>query len=313
MRVFFALILLLLAGCDMNTPEDVREAVQRLADREAPAPLPELSLPLLAEDGVRQYEVFLSSGGAEQVWIALPAVEENATTDAEPMPCAVLLPLSMDRSLGGHLGAEDWDQLLLFARMGVAAVAFDVPGGFGAEASEAAVQAEMARYIESDGGLRTARQVLEFVRTRIPGIDPERVWVLGEGTAGTLALHLAGRDNRVSAVVAFDPVVDMLALIEEEEALGAALQGNPELREFLRKQSVFADLETMRCPLLLYHDAFRHGKNFADIDRLYLEGLRREKDVTLIDTINVDPAHAGLASRVSRSLRWLETAGMSKK
>ena len=43
MRVFFffVLILLLPAGCDMNTPEDVREAVQRLADREAPAPLPE--------------------------------------------------------------------------------------------------------------------------------------------------------------------------------------------------------------------------------------------------------------------------------
>lgn len=313
MRVFFffVLILLLPAGCDMNTPEDVREAVQRLADREAPAPLPELGRPFVAEDGVRQYEVFLSSDKVEQFWIALPA-EKNAT-NATSMPCALLLPLSMDRALGGHLEAEDWEQMLLFARLGVAAVAFDVPGGFSAEASEAVVQAEIARYLESDGGLRTARQALEFVRTRIPGIDPERLWVLGEGAAGTLGLRLAGRDNRVRAVVAFDPVVDMSALAEEEETLSAALHNNPELGDFLRKHSVIADLETMRCPLLLYHDAFRHEENFAAIDQLYLEGLRREKDVTLIDTIDVDPDHAGPASRVSRSLRWLETVGKSEK
>lgn len=313
MKILFALVLLLFVGCDMNTPEDVRETVQRLGDREASPPLPELSLPFLAEDGVRQYEVFLSQGGVEQVWIALPAVDENATTHVNLMPCALLLPLSMDRTLGGHLGAEDWEQLLLFARAGVAAVAFDVPGGFSVETSEAAVQSEIERYLESDGGLRTARQVLDFVLARLSGVDAQRLWVLGEGSGGTLALRLAGRDSRVDAVVAFDPVVDLLALAEEEEPLDGAFQANPKLKEFLQKQVLLADLENMRCPVLLYHDAFRHGKNFENINYLYLEGLRREKDMTMIDTVNVDPAHAGLASRVSRSLRWLESMSIPKQ
>ena len=202
-------------------------------------------------------------------------------------------------------------QLLLFVRSGLAAAAFDVPGAWVEGSSLPMMQAEMERYMADDGGLRTARQVLDVVLARLPEADPARLWVLGEGAAGTLALRLAGRDARIKAVVAFDPVSDMLALAGMEE-LAPAFQASPGLKDFLRKQSLQEALDRLRCPVLLFHDAFRHEKNFEDIDHLYLEALRLQKDVSMIDTLNVDPAHAGLASRTSRSLRWLESLNSPK-
>ena len=308
MRIFLVAVLLLF-GCDMNTPEDVIEVVNRVTGQEEPAPLPELGPPLLIEDGVRLYEL-LTSQETEQIWIALPPAGENALSDGA-IPCVLLPPLAMDRALGGRLGSEDLDQLLLFARSGVAAAAFDVPGAWVEGSSPSMVQAEMERYMADDGGLRTARQVLDVVLARLPEADPARLWVLGEGAAGTLALRLAGRDARIKAVVAFDPVSDMLALAGMEE-LAPAFQASPGLKDFLRKQSLQEALDRLRCPVLLFHDAFRHEKNFEDIDHLYLEALRLQKDVSMIDTLNVDPAHAGLASRTSRSLRWLESLNHPK-
>ena len=59
MRIFLVAVLLLF-GCDMNTSEDVIEAVNRVTGQEEPAPLPELGPPLLIEDGVRLYELLTS-------------------------------------------------------------------------------------------------------------------------------------------------------------------------------------------------------------------------------------------------------------
>lgn len=68
-------------------------------------------------------------------------------------------------------------------------------------------------------------------------------------------------------------------------------------------------LERLRCPLLLYHDTVIHGGNFESLDRFYVRNAFVIKEVTMIDTLDVNPDHAGLGLRTSRTLAWFKGLG----
>jgi hypothetical protein len=302
MKALFLVLLLALGGCDMSSPQDLRDMIGRIVGDKVVA-TPELGNATVLEGGIAWYEtqIVQPDGYSLRVWSAIPSGEGE-------IPVLIWLPTSMAWKIGGRLGPEDREQMLLFARAGVGVVGVDVPGGWEDNATLDELGQEVDRFMKSQGGVETGKATLDFVQTRLPRVDPARTWVSGEGPAGTLALLLAQADRRVRAVVAFDPVTDMAAYAASEE-VRFLVHLRPDLKGNLSLRSPMAGLERLRCPLLLYHDTVIHGGNFESLDLFYMQCLRYQKEVTMIDTLDVNPDHAGLGLRTSRTLAWLKSLG----
>lgn len=297
-------LILALVGCDMPTVQEIRNMMYRVAGLEAPT-VPNIGNATILADGIRWSEGSFVQGNATliRIWTAFPASKGKN-------PCLLWAPGSMGLKLGGRLDSEDREQMLLFARAGVGVVAFDVPGYWEDDATLDELGQAIDVFMAMEGGVDTARIVLDFIQTRLPRTDASRIWVGGEGVAGTLALLLAQQDRRIQAVLAFDPVTDMTAHVESQD-MGFLIHVRPALEQFLLGHSPWEGVEHLRCPVLLYHDASRYGAAFEALHRFYMECLRWQKDVTMMDLDAVDavPVESGRRLRTTRSLSWLRKLG----
>ena len=269
---------------------------------------PELGEPRMLAQGVRWYELTLSgtnTAAPDRIWVALPRGEER-------VGCVFMAPLAMTDKLGGRLDDEDHENLLLFARLGVAAVGFDVPGIWVGNATLDEVGLELDRYMSSEGGVIPGLRALDFVRHAVPRVDAGKVWAVGAGMGGALALRLAERDTRIRAVVGFDPVPD-LAEAAASEDMAFLIQLRPVLKDFLGRHSPLEGLDTLACPLLLYHDPSTGEDSRRALDRFYLECLRRQKDVTLMEALDADLPDATLQIRAARATEWLGNLNLSER
>lgn len=297
-------LVLLLAGCDQSPVADARDYVSRLFGR-SDIVLPPLGPASIGEDGIAWHHASSDHNGTvTQLMIALPDA-------VGPFPVVLWAPLSMNWKLGGELGQEDQQQMYLFASAGVGVVAYSVPGGWEDNATLDQLEAALDRFMDADGGLTSGLVALEFAAANIPGGDADRIWSSGDGLGGTLALRLAQADRRVRAVVAFDPVTDMASVASSED-MSFLAHLRPGLRDFIISISPRSGLDRLQCPVLLYHDTLGHEQNFPSLSDFYLECLRRQKDVFLMDNIGIDPEYTGYSLRTSRAMQWLEGLGREK-
>lgn len=294
-------VALLLVGCEQNAVSDIREVISSLLGQ-SKVDLPVLGPASAGDDGIAWHDLVVDQNGTmTRLVVARPAV-------AGPVPVMLWAPLAMNWKLGGE--PEDGDRLQMehLAGAGVAVVAYAVPGGWEDNATLDQLESAIDRFIQADGGLDAARIALEFALAGIPDSDPGRIWSGGQGAAGTLALRLAQTDRRVRAVVAFDPFTDM-ALLAESDDMSFLIHLRPELRDFLISRSPRVGLDRLQCPVLLYHDSLNHEQNFPSLSEFYLDCLRRQKDVFLMDNVGIEPEYTGFGLRTSRTLYWLEGLG----
>ncbi len=292
MRCFVLILILCLAGCESDWSTGL------VGNRES-WPGPELEAPVILDQGVRWHELTVAGNSTiapERIWVSLPPGQNR-------IGCVLMAPASMAGGLGGRLGEADRTQLRLLARLGVAAVGFDVPGAWAENATLDEAGRELDRYMLVNGGVDTGRMVVDFVEKRLPQVDPTRLWAMGDGLSGTLALLLAARDGRIRAVVGFDPVIDMTAFAASEE-MAFPVDLRPALKNFLVAQAPLRRLDSLNIPILLCH-AVTETNNFEPLNRFYLECLRRQKNVTLVETMDLDLPDAVHQIRAARVLEWL--------
>lgn len=299
MKIFLLLALFCFTLCDLDWTTDVLERARIKADLRDAWVGPELENPRILARGVRWYELVGADGdraAPDRIWVALPPGEA-------PVGCVLIPPVSMGATPGGRLEDVDREQLRVYARLGVAAVGFDVPGAWAANASLEDLGQEIDRYLLAAGGIRTGRMVLDFIGKKIQRIDVGKVWAVGEGLGATLALQLAARDGRVRAVIGLDPVTD-LAGFAASEWTAFLTHPRPALKHFLAEHSPRESLAALNCPVLLQHDA-GSGRAHESLGRFYLDCLRHQKTVTLIDIIDVDLPDTARQVRTARAVEWL--------
>ncbi len=308
MRVLVLAAVFFCCACDGNWSETVVERVrERLGHRESWTG-PELDQPRILAQGVRWHELTLSgndTAAPDRIWAALPRGEER-------VGCVLMAPLAMTDKLGGRLDDKDRENLVLFARLGVAAVGFDAPGIWADNATLDEVGRELDRYLSSEGGVSPGRRALDFVQHAVPRVDADKVWAVGAGMGGALALRLAERDTRIRAVVGFDPVPD-LAEAAASEDLAFLVQLRPALKDFLGRHSPLAGLDRLSCPLLLARDPSANKNARKALDRFYLECLRQQKDVTLMESFDADLPDAAPQIRAARITEWLGNLNLSER
>ncbi|HEX5245356.1 MAG TPA: prolyl oligopeptidase family serine peptidase, partial [Tepidisphaeraceae bacterium] len=91
------------------------------------------------------------------------------------------------------------------------------------------------------------------VLSKVPQVDPNRLYAAGHSSAGTMALDLAAADSRIRAVAAYAPATDVVAYWGNHlDDLNRAVPGSAALAS---RVSPIKHVSQFNCPVFIFHAA----------------------------------------------------------
>jgi dienelactone hydrolase len=238
-----------LTGCQPNPNIGAANAavIDLDARDQTPVPLPDLGPAQPIQPGVLFREVTLRRGETPmRLWCYQPARPSQKTS------LVLVPPAGSTCFVGMRMGDGDRAEHYPYVRAGFTVVSFDIDGPV--ENQKRAADSEMfeaaKKFRDARAGLENARTALDFALAKLPGIDPERVYIAGHSSAGTLALQVAEHEPRIKGCVAYAAVIDLVSrLAKVTHLLDHALPG---YAEFLRLSSPKTQGDKLKCPLFLF-------------------------------------------------------------
>lgn len=164
--------------------------------------------PLHGEVVTREFKT--SRGG--KVWVYRPDTAAGKTP--EGAPCVLIAAAGSNLISGKSLSKADAKEHLPYAEAGFVVVAYDVSGDPGRDGDD--IRPSVEAFVASEFGVKDALSALELAMAKVPAINKDRVYSAGHSSAGTLALQVAARTSRISACVAYAPVVDLEGAVGKE-------------------------------------------------------------------------------------------------
>ena len=244
-----ALVSFPLVGCGLKLPDRQQAPPGSLTDSlAAPVEFPDLKPGRMIEPGVRFQEATLQRGGVPmRVWLYTP----------NPMPAKVPLvlvpPAGSTCFIGMETGEGARPEQIPYVKAGFAVATFDIDGNVPnlKSASDSEIARGAREFRAAGAGIANAKAALDFVLAKVPNVDPDRIFIAGHSSAGTLALLFAEHEPRIKACAAYAPVSDvetrLAPLVGQLESWQSGYGG------FLRASSPKSHAEKLQCPLALFH------------------------------------------------------------
>lgn len=222
---------------------------------EIPKDFPKLGPPREIVPGILHYEIslhpgarvdFLPPGHAGKLWLYVP---EEAARTPKSLGCVLLVPSESNFISGAKLSPADRVEHIPYVKAGFAVLAFEIDDTSRSPAQRRVMPS--LEFLRSRAGLINGRIAIEFLKARVPEIDPDRLYVAGHYAAGTFALLLAEHEPTIRACLAYAPVVDLIDRLHKngfEQLL--ARDGYAELFRYFSPKSRESDLN---CPVFLFN------------------------------------------------------------
>jgi dienelactone hydrolase len=222
--------------------------------------LPELGDSTQLEPGVEFYEVHLPGGGqvgnpltmpghGGKLWLYLPEGDHAPHS----LPCILIAGAGTNLMTGMTLGDGDRPEHLPYVRAGFAVLAYELDGMLPEPkpTNDAGFAPYIRAFVDAEAGLVNMRVAMEFANTRVPAIDPKRIYAAGHSSAATLALLVAENEPRIAACVAFAPVVDVNEHIPApaRQAVSVIVPGADQL---FSRFNPHTGESNINCPLFLF-------------------------------------------------------------
>ena len=158
-------------------------------------------------------------------------------------------------------------------------------------------------FVDAEAGLVNMRVAVAYATTRVPSIDPGRLFAVGHSSAATLALLVAENEPRIAACVAFAPVVDVKEHIptQAQQALGQLVPGADQI---FTRFNPRAGEEKLNCPVFVFValDDQNAQPDRALVDRLTSLG----KSAVLATVPNGGHYEPMIKSGIPQAIRWLK-------
>jgi acetyl esterase/lipase len=279
--------------------------------------MPPLSQPAAGaeiEPGVLFSEVSIQPGSAAgqpqpghrgKLWRYLPKGQHPAGS----LPCILIAGAGSNLITGMDLGDGDRREHLPYARAGFAVVAYEVDGRLpeGAQSNPLLLAEASQAFANAEAGLVNTRVAIEFATTRIPAINPKRLYAVGHSSAATLALLVAENEPRIAGCVAFAPAVDVAQVVPKpiQGALPRIVIGADQLfSRFNPRQNE----SKIACPLFLFYadDDDRFATQVRELgERLKAAG----NPATVSHVASGGHYDSMIQVGVPRAIEWLKSLG----
>jgi dipeptidyl aminopeptidase/acylaminoacyl peptidase len=248
------------------------------------------------EPGVMLHKIG-SSHCDTKLWVYLPDYEPG-----EKLACVFVAPAGTDLLSGVGLAEGDRSEHLPYVKAGYAVVAYEIDGEKPRDASDQRFIQSLNKFRAAKAGVTNARQAIRFAEENLP-IDPDRVYVAGHSSAGTLALQCAWSIPSVKACVAYCPGSDIEAYWRDD--LVWLEDNSTGTKAFIRDINPMSKAETIPCPVFLFASEEDGVASIQDIDRL---AGRMEKNNCKLERLTVptgDHYNAMISQGLPAGIEWL--------
>jgi dipeptidyl aminopeptidase/acylaminoacyl peptidase len=299
--VTFCLATATSAGCRPGPSQgQVGHPTGPVKARVKPATFPELGPSQLIQPGIRFQEATLRRGSIPmRVWYYEP---DQA---AHKLALVIVPPAGSTLFEGMALAEGDRREHFPYVKAGFAVVSFDIDGSV--PNRKTATQADLLQgaqqFRDAQAGLANTQAALDFVLAKVPHINPDRIYIAGHSSAGTLALLAAEYEPRIKACAAYAACTDVEErLAKSTPVLDSAIPG---YREFLRFSSPKTAPERLKCPAFLFHaedDAtvpVRHSTDFAALLQ------KTNPQVTLVTSAKGGHYNPMIREGIPKAIEWL--------
>jgi dienelactone hydrolase len=277
-------------------------------------PLPQPAAGVEIEPGVLFSEVLIQPGSAAgqpqpghrgKLWLYLPKGQQPAGS----LPCILIAGAGSTLITGMDLGEGDRREHLPYARAGFAVLAYELDGRLpdGAHSKPLVLAQASQAFANAEAGLVNTRVAIEFATTRIPAIDPKRLYAVGHSSAATLALLVAENEPRIAACVAFAPAVDVAQVVDQriQASLPQIVSGAD---QFFSRFNPRQNESKIACPLFLFYadDDDRFASQVRELgERLKAAG----KPATVSHVASGGHYDSMIQVGVPRAIEWLKSLG----
>jgi acetyl esterase/lipase len=255
--------------------------------------------------GVVRKEVRLSGdlgepGTQGKLWIYLPAGSHQPGT----LPCVLIGPAGTRMVHGMELGEADQAEHYPYAEQGFAVVAYEIDGSLPNEdPPDNVFRKAYLEFTAASAGVVNARVALQYATSQVPEVDPDRIFVAGHSSAGTIALLCAEHVDGLAGCVAYAPCSDLEGFLAElvdmvEEVL-------PNVRRYMKDSSPMNHLDRLRCPVMVFNAVDDQVVTISESSRFVAQAAAAGGNVTLRTAARGGHYDAMIDEGIREGIAWM--------
>lgn len=230
------------------------------------------------------------------------------------LPCVFEAPAGTNMLHGAGIGsAEESATYLPFLKEGMVTVSYSIDGHlpFGVTPNDGArymqsLAGAYKSFVASDAGVKNGQAAIDYVLSRFPLVDREKIYTWGHSSAATLALLLAAKDPRVKRCIAMAPVTSLKSRLGELVAEPRLKNLFPGIDDYLRTGSPDTYLKSLKCKVFLAHAKDDDNVPFAESQRFVNEHKGQGGDITFLDMPRGGHYTEMLELGMPEAIKWLK-------
>lgn len=224
---------------------------------------------------------------------------------ARSRPCVIIAPPGSDLLSGVFADDKGTAEALRWSAAGYVVIVLHVTIGAQVKDTDAAYQRQAYDWFRlRRAGLSDVENALAFIHQELPQVDPERVAIVGKGSAGTLALLAAESNPAIKACVAFAPCVDV-ALLRKDD-IPRIEPKLPGVAKFCRDSSPINHVDRVQCPLFVFQADDDTVMPLAETVRFVDAAKDKQKVVEFVRVPTGGHDQAVVDEGIPRAMRWLD-------
>jgi dienelactone hydrolase len=221
----------------------------------------------------------------------------------QSLSCILITGAGSNLLSGMQVSEADWPEHIPYVKAGFAVIAYELDGpSWGDEPEE--MREAFDAFQASRAGLVNARNAIEFATTRVPEINPARIYAAGHSSAGSHALLFAAHEPRLAGVIAYAPATDLPKWFGQRLRLVSFVL--PEAVDFVTQSSPSTHAARIKCPAFLFHAEDDQTCEIAD-SRAFAQTLKTQgTDATLATVPTGDHYDSMIDQGIPQAIQWLK-------
>lgn len=226
----------------------------------------------------------------------------------QSLPCVIVASAGTNLLVGNDVPSPQYlKETQPYVEAGFAVLGISLDGEVAdlQKASDAEFSRAYQQFRDAAAGVVNVRNGIEFLTRQVPQVDPNRIFIAGHSSAGTLALLAATYEPRLKGCAAYCPRSDVVAQFRDVLAQPGVDRTLPNLRNFAQQSSPLVQVGRVNCPIFLFHAADDSNVPVTE-SRVFSQVLKNNnKRVDYVEVPNGDHYDSMIQQGIPRAIPWL--------